>query len=91
MFFPVDNYSRDLLVEEDEDECQDGGQDGDNREPPVRDVTRVHHPTTCRVGSLKLVGYVQFGCVQPDTIVNDGEDEHRNEHGEVTNHSTNLD
>ena len=53
MLLPVNDDSGDLLVHEDEDGAEQGGDEGDNGGPPGVWPHRVYNPTTIVPGWLK--------------------------------------
>lgn len=52
MFFAVDDDGSDLLIEEDENGAENGGNDGERNQPVVRDVDRIDHPASATKRTL---------------------------------------
>ena len=59
----VDNHSRDLLIQEDEDGSQGSGHNGKQCNPPVLALHAqgVDDPVAVGVGGLELAGYDELG------------------------------
>ncbi len=90
VLLPVDDDRRDLLVHEDEDGAQHGGDDGGEGEPGRDSDERTKDPVAVRVRGLQLVGDAQLGCLDADGVVRQGHGDDGDDDGEVGDEAADL-